>query len=259
MSLILPLLVSALLGWVSGGLVNYLADVLPQRRKLRRPVCANCQASFPLVNYFIWSQRCPACAKRRPPRVWVVYIAYILIVFWLMVTPMDRLPAWAGLVVLVYFGVVTVIDIEHRLILHPVSLVGAGIGGLVGAYLHGITATILGGVAGFAIMLGFYSLGIGYAYIAARRKGETQFEDALGFGDVNLAGVIGLMLGWPGVLAGILLAILLAGAISLVYMLFMLVARRYHSSLAIPYGPFLVASALVLLFFSAQIAGLMGG
>jgi leader peptidase (prepilin peptidase) / N-methyltransferase len=256
---ILPLAGSILIGWACGSLVNYLSDVLPEERALARPACTECQAYFGLMNYLIWPQRCQNCGKRRPARAWIVYLIFILTAYWLWVMPGGKLPDRASLVVLAYFGLVAVIDIEHRLILHPVSLVGAGIGLLVGSHLHGLAATILGGLAGFGIMLALYGLGIGYAYLAAKRKGETQFEDALGFGDVNLAGVIGLMLGWPGVLAGIVLAILLAGGLSLVYVIVMLVARRYHSSLAIPYGPFLVASAVILLFFGQELARWAGG
>lgn len=248
-----------MLGWACGSLVNYLSDVLPIERALAHPRCEECGAKFGLINYLLWPQRCQNCGKRRPIRVWVVNLAAILAVYWLWVTPGDKLPDTAAVAVLVFFGLVTVIDLEHRLILHPVSMVGAGLGLLVGSHLHGLLSTILGGLAGFGIMLAFYGLGIGYAYLAARRKGETQFEDALGFGDVNLAGVIGLMLGWPGILAGIFLAILLAGGLSLAYLLIMLVARKYHSGLAIPYGPFLVASAFILLFFGQDMARWVGG
>jgi prepilin signal peptidase PulO-like enzyme (type II secretory pathway) len=83
----------------------------------------------------------------------------------------------------------------------------------------------------------------------ARRKGKSLTEDALGFGDVNLGGVLGLILGWPGILLGLVLAILLAGVGSLLYLLFSLVTRRYRDDLVIPYGPFLIASAVALLFF----------
>jgi prepilin signal peptidase PulO-like enzyme (type II secretory pathway) len=61
--------------------------------------------------------------------------------------------------------------------------------------------------------------------------------------------VIGLLLGWPGVLAGLVLAVLIAGAVTLVYLLVMVISRRYTPNLALPYGPFLAASAIFLLFF----------
>ena len=257
MSRLLPAIMYALIGLAGGALVNYLADVLPIRRKIVQPFCLNCQQLFPIANYLFWPQRCEFCGKRRQLRVWVVYLVYILAGLWLSnsttLAP-GRLAGWA---LLVYFGVVTVIDIEHRLILHPVSLVGACLALFVGISLHGVWRTLAGGAVGFAAMLLLYGFGLLYGYFVARRRGEQQFEDALGFGDVNLSGVVGLLLGWPGVIAGIILAILLAGTISLLYVVLMLLRKRYHSSLAIPYGPFLVASALILLFFRGNMLALL--
>lgn len=83
----------------------------------------------------------------------------------------------------------------------------------------------------------------------SRRSGGIDEDEALGFGDVNLSGVIGLMLGWPGIAAGLILTIFIAGIVSLVYLLIRLLTRRYQAFMAIPYGPFLVASAIILLYF----------
>lgn len=141
---------------------------------------------------------------------------------------------------------------EHRLILHPTSLAGAGIGLACGFILHGVRSTLIGGAAGYGIMLLFYLFGILFMKVAARGKPDTETE-ALGFGDVNLAGVIGLILGWPGVTVGLTLAILLGGAISLVLFLAMMLSRRYRVFLAIPYGPFLVMGAVLSLFFQEAV------
>lgn len=150
---------------------------------------------------------------------------------------------------LVYFGVIIVIDIEHRLILHPVSWVGAALSLATGLWLHGWVSTAIGGVVGFGVMLGIYWLGILYVRFFARGKGHPVEEgDAFGFGDVNLSGVIGLLLGWPGILAGLVLAILFAGAITIMFLVGALAARRYRPNLALPYGPFLAASAIYLLY-----------
>ena len=156
-----------------------------------------------------------------------------------------------------YLGLVTIIDIEHRLILHPVSLFGAILGLFIGVSLHGLQSTLIGGLAGFGIMLGVYFLGLLFLRLSERWRGKRAGEnEAIGFGDVNLSGIIGLLLGWPGILAGLVLAILLAGAISLIYLiLFLAIQRKYKPGLALPYGPFLVASTILLLFFKSAFSG----
>ena len=71
---------------------------------------------------------------------------------------------------------------------------------------------------------------------------------ALGFGDVNLSGILGLLLGWPAITVGLLFAVLAGGLISLFIILGMLVTKKYKAFTAIPYAPFLILSALFLLY-----------
>ena len=243
------ILFSALLGWLGGILVNYLADILPTSRRLVSPVCVYCFEPQLIWNYLLWPKRCPDCQHHRPWRVWVVEAMFVVISIWLWQSPPERMGYVLGLILFLYFGVVVVIDMEHRLILHPVSLAGGVLCFGVGWLLHGIPATLIGGVAGFLIMLVLHLFGDLFARWLARRRGEILTEVALGFGDVNLSGVLGFLLGWPGIIVGLLLAILLGGFISLIYILAMLVTRRYRTFVAIPYGPFLVASGIILIFF----------
>jgi leader peptidase (prepilin peptidase)/N-methyltransferase len=178
-----------------------------------------------------------------------VELLFVSASLWLWLRPPSNFNLVIGLLLLVYFGVVTVIDLEYRLILHPVSLIGAVLGLFIGIYLHGVISTIIGGVVGFSVMFLLYYLGIIFMRWLSRLRGEITEDEAIGFGDVNLSGVIGLMLGWPGIVAGLILTILIAGVVSLLYLLIQLVTGRYQAFMAIPYGPFLVASAVVLLYF----------
>ncbi len=73
-------------------------------------------------------------------------------------------------------------------------------------------------------------------------------EVALGFGDVNLAGILGLLLGWPAIASGLLFAVLAGGLISLFIIVGMLITKKYKAFTAIPYAPFLILSALFLLY-----------
>jgi prepilin signal peptidase PulO-like enzyme (type II secretory pathway) len=160
------------------------------------------------------------------------------------------------MVLFIYLMVVVVIDIEHRLILHPVSVFGFAMGAAMGIWMHGLWDTLIGGASGFAIMLVLYYLGEGFIRLLARWRGETVDEVALGFGDVNLSGVLGLILGWPGIALGLIIAVFLGGAYSLVYMLFAILTGRYRSFAAIPYGPFLVTSAVILIYFRNALLGM---
>jgi leader peptidase (prepilin peptidase)/N-methyltransferase len=278
----ITLIILILLGLSGGILVNYLSDILPWRRRLVKPFCLACEAPFTWLNYLSFWRVCPACGKSRPWRNWFIIIAYVIIAVLLWRDPPTVLGAWLGLAVAVYFGVIVVIDMEHRLILHPVSLFGVILGLVTGtwlranyyathgasagtqildlptqAWLKGLGASLLGGVVGFVIMWILYTLGDKLVRDLAKRRGQSTDEVALGFGDVNLSGVLGLMLGWPVIILGLFIAIFLGGIISLLYLVFMLIIRRYHLFTALPYGPYLVAGAVILLYFSGLVTSFL--
>jgi leader peptidase (prepilin peptidase)/N-methyltransferase len=248
-------LIVAIIGWVGGIVVNYLSDVLPYKRRLTAPFCSHCGEKIPPSNYFIWPRRCVSCNRLRAVRTWIVELIFLAVgvLVWLYPPEFGYL---LGFILLVYLGTVIIIDIEHHLILHPVSLMGAFLGLWIGIPLHGFGATILGGMVGFGAMLSFYVLGITFVRFSARlRHQPIEESEGIGFGDVNFSGVIGLLLGWPGILAGLLVAIILAGAASILYLVIMLTKRRYHSGLTIPYGPFLAASTIILLYLKGIFFG----
>jgi leader peptidase (prepilin peptidase)/N-methyltransferase len=254
----------ASLGWACGALVNYLADVLPRRMRLVAPFCTACERPQPVWNYLVWPRRCPACGRRRDRRAWVVELLAIAAALWLWQSPPQRLGFLLGLALLTYFGVVAVIDLEHRLILLPLTLVGVALGLGAGIWLQwqktgqlglAVAYTILGGLGGFTIMLLFYLLGALFARWAARKSGEELNEEALGFGDVHLGLIIGLSLGWPAVIIGLMAGVLFGGLASFIYLIVKLIAGRHRWFAAIPYGPYLIAGAVFLLFFREVLVG----
>jgi prepilin signal peptidase PulO-like enzyme (type II secretory pathway) len=246
-------------GWLLGALVNYLADVLPLRRKLTRPFCIACDNTQGWVNYLLWPRRCPTCSTRRNIRVWVVEIVYIIASVLISYYPPVKLGYWLGMIVLAYFGVVVLIDLEYRLIMHPVSIFGAILGLLVGYLRVGWLYTLLGGVVGFGLMWLLFQLGALIMKLVSRRRGQPVNDVALGFGDVNLSGVLGLMLGWPLILVGLVVAVLIGGLVSLIYIVYSLITHKYHAFMALPYGPFLIIGAFLLVFLQNLVAALIGG
>jgi prepilin signal peptidase PulO-like enzyme (type II secretory pathway) len=165
---------------------------------------------------------------------------------------------------------VTVIDVEHRLILWvviwPTALGLLGFAGLrsLGAWLwpsqaatgNDLVKSLLGGLAGYGLTLVIFLLAEVYMRLVHVLRGQPLSEVAFGGGDVNLAGVVGLAVGWPGVLFALTLAILAGGLFSLAYIVVMLFRRRYTPHSAVPYGPFLVLGALVIYLYGKDLAAL---
>lgn len=235
-----------ILGWFFGSFINYASDVLPEHRRFIAVACPACNRSLPVMDYLLL-RSCSQCGQRRAIRAWVVQILTMaaLVGWWFYKSP--TISFLEGLPLLLYFGVVIVIDMEHRLILHPVSLVGGVIALIIGTFRHGILNTLLGGLAGAGIMLAFYVFGFLFIKVAGKLMNKTTDEEALGFGDVALSAVLGLLLGWPGIAGNLILATLLGGAFSVLFIVFLLVTRRYQAFMAIPYGPFLVIAGVLML------------
>ncbi|QTX03635.1 prepilin peptidase [Agromyces archimandritae] len=125
--------------------------------------------------------------------------------------------------------------VEHRL---PNAILAAGTvtvlaAIVVASWVHG-WGLLFGSLAGGAAMLASYAV---VALISPR---------SMGMGDVKLAGFIGLTLGAFGVtpwLVGLVAAFILGGIVALAA----LVSRRASLASVIPFGPSMVAGAIVAL------------
>jgi leader peptidase (prepilin peptidase)/N-methyltransferase len=190
--------------------------------------------------------------------VWLVEIFFIAASVLMSIFPPARIGYALGMILLGYLGVVVAIDIEYRLIMHPVSIFGAVLGLVIGILSVGWLYTLLGGVIGFAIMGILYLLGVFIMKLVSRRRGQMVDDVALGFGDVNLSGVMGLMLGWPAIVVGLVIAVFIAGIVSLFYIIYKLFTHQYQAFMAVPYGPFLVIGAGILIYFREAIVQLLG-
>jgi leader peptidase (prepilin peptidase)/N-methyltransferase len=233
-------------GLCGAALVVYLADVLPGEGPLNRVPCQRCNQPLPWARYLLF-RRCEACGAGRKWRTFFL-LAAIPAAFWLLSQfPPHQLEVPLASVLVLYLALVVTIDIEHRVILTITSVFGVLLGLGIGVHLHGVSSTLLGGAVGFCAMLILYLLGEVFVRYVSRRRGETVNEVALGFGDVILAGIAGLFLGWPGIAFGLILTVFAGGAFSLLIILSMLVRRSYRAFSAIAYGPFLALSIAVLL------------
>jgi leader peptidase (prepilin peptidase)/N-methyltransferase len=86
--------------------------------------------------------------------------------------------------------------------------------------------------------IGMAALWLAYAAMA------FAYPGGMGFGDVKLAGVIGIFLGWSGwgaLAVGALAAFLLGG----LYAVALIVLRRANRKSGIPFGPWMLAGAWV--------------
>ena len=248
--LLLPLII----GWVAGWVVNYLSDVLPITRSFSKPVCLKCGTEFSLIDYLL--MRGCAQGHSRHVRTWFVQVIITLLSIYTYLNTPAKIGYWGGIALLIYFGIVFVIDLEHRLILHPTSIVGGLLAFILGIISHGTIPTLLGALGGLLIMLGFYFFGMLFAKIRSNRMRaqgyEPDDEEALGQGDVILVTVLGFLVGWPLIWFMIIVSVLLGGVISILFLFGLFITRRYNSNalmIFLPYGPYFVIGAGLIVYF----------
>lgn len=259
MAIILQYLLVILCGYLAGVAVNFVSDWYYVRRQFLGEYTVDELRKAGWVKYLTWPFSVRTIPQAHKVRVLLVELVYVLLALGMWFNRPDRVQLWWGIPVLIYFGVVIVMDVEFRVVLHPISIAGAVLGVLVGVYLRGFWPTLLGGVVGFSVMFLLYKFGEIFMNWVNRKRDEMIDEVALGYGDVNMAGVVGLFLGWPPIILGLLFAIFSAGVVSILFILISLVIRRFRAFAAMPYAPFLAFAALVMLFFPEQIASLLGG
>lgn len=67
----------------------------------------------------------------------------------------------------------------------------------------------------------------------------------MGFGDVKLVFLLGLLLGWPAILVGLFLAFLSGALVGI----FLIVFKKKGLKSQVPFGPFLILGAFLALFW----------
>jgi leader peptidase (prepilin peptidase)/N-methyltransferase len=257
-----------ILGYALGVFINAVANSLPFSRRIERPHCLACGGPRNLIAWSgvsAWAsgnRRCVYCGRGIIFRELIVELIMIAAAVLLFFFDDPGIHMLRDLIAVSIFMLIAVIDLEHRLILHMVSVPAALYFAVVGSLdtSLGLSRTALGGLVGFFFFLLLYIFGGVFARWMGRRRGEEIDEVAFGFGDVMLALVIGLAVGFPGVIWALLQGILLAGVFSFLFMVVMALRKRYEAFTPIPYGPFLILGALLVYFlgdpYSARFLGL---
>lgn len=240
-----PAAVFAFVGGLSmGSFVTVVAHRVPRGDSIVHPRsrCPGCDApisardNIPVVSWLLLKGRCRGCGERISP----VYPATELILGLLYMATVvalwdDVTEVLLGLVFVSILATITLTDLELRIIPNRVLLVGATIGLAIAAVgdpgslpERFVAATAAGGLL----------------FLAA-----LAYPKGMGLGDVKLAAVMGLFLGW-NVAPAILLALLLGSLVGVV-----LIAREGAAARkrAIPFGPFLAIGGIVGLLAGSSI------
>lgn len=231
-----------------GSFLNVLIDRLSTGRSFisGRSYCEKCKKALtafellPLISYLVLHGKCRHCKAKIPFRLFVVeFITGVLGVFVLYLVTQDiiNLVVAIPLFFLLYsfFGIF-VADIIYGII-PDFMVVLSFVSSFSYVWLLNLPLTnhVLSGVGTLAFFF--------FLYVITKGKG-------MGMGDVKLSFVLGFFLGFPLVIVSLYLAFLTGAVISIILVLWK--KMRFFGG-TIPFGPFLVASSVVSLFYGKEI------
>ena len=224
----------ALLGVAVGSFLNVVADRWPVGGSLLSPpshcdACGRCLRSWelvPILSYLVLRGRCRSCGARVGLRTLAVELGAGLLfglAAWRIAPRGVR--DWVALgLTSAYLSVlltVTVTDLEHGLIPDRVTLPAIALAVIGGALTGwpGVLHDLGGGLAGAGMIALIIWL----------------VPEGMGWGDVKLAGLIGLVTGLPGVWFALFIAFVSGGIVAGGLM----ATGRRRRGETIPLGPFL--------------------
>jgi leader peptidase (prepilin peptidase)/N-methyltransferase len=236
-------------GLCVGSFLNVVIYRVPNGMSLAKPNshCPKCKYelrwydNIPVLSYIMLGGKCRSCKTHISFRYTAVEIANMLmwilsaLLFYERSIPMACIyAAVSSLFICIFF-----IDLEHQLIFDrfQVMLLVLGVLSVFLDVDYGWLSHVIGGAAGFL----FFFL-IAFIFEAIYKT------EGLGGGDVKLAGVAGVLLGWERLLLAMLVATIPAAIIMSV-----LSRGKDGEERRFPFAPFLVFGFAVAMFFGADI------
>ena len=144
------------------------------------------------------------------------------------------------------FVLLLVIDLEHSILPNKIVYPGMGVALAVALAAEFVPVVVGPGIRSAAIGGG---IGLGLLLIPA-----LIYRGGMGWGDVKLAALIGLVTGFPLVLVAMFLGIVSGGLVAAILLLFKLKGRKD----AMPFGPFLSLAAMATLFWGSDLLNWLG-
>ncbi len=268
MSIVIAVL-AALGGLLVGGVINVLADDLPARRNPGIPHYPDGSlrpfSAWLGLSAFLTGQRAPAALvpgdegapapRRLSWRHPLVELATGAAFAAMVLGYPHEKNLWAWLVYVAVLLLITVIDVEHRLILFVVIIPSSVFAVIVAAVSpdgRPFVEYLIGGAFGFGL---FFTMFLGGMVFAAASRHEGV---AFGFGDVMLAMLSGLILGWRAFIFAALITVFAGAFGAMLYLAGRaVVRRRYQWFTPLPYGPYIVIGTLIMLLFRSEVQDLL--
>ncbi len=249
-------------GAAVGSFLNVVIDRVPARKSIVSPPshCDNCgrklsrRELIPIVSYIWLKGKCSGCGSGIPIRVLLVEIG-MGILFALLLWKYGLTPAFGVLCLYAsLFVALSLIDLMHgilpNVIIYPALPLALIVFVFLGEQMTGLRADFFGWnfampylSAALNSLLGAACTFLLLLLVVVISRG------GMGMGDVKLAGLVGLMTGFPLAIIALFITIILGGVVALA----LLLSRFRKRKDPVPFGPFLCAGALIAIVWGKDL------
>ncbi len=237
-----------ILGLLIGSFINVCIVRIPEGESIVFPPsrCPRCQKRLspldliPVISYLLLRGKCRHCGEKISARYPLVEIL-VSVLFILVYRKYGlSISALAYAVLAAVLVAASFIDLEHMIIPDALNIFLGAVGLLF--LLAGQTVSWQQALLGFAAGGGILLL-LGYLSVWILKK------EGMGGGDIKLAAVCGLYLGFERILLSLMMAFYYAAAI----VLLLLLAGRLKKGQYLPFGPFIAAGAITAALYFNEI------
>nr|MBI5456082.1 prepilin peptidase [Candidatus Levybacteria bacterium] len=249
-----------LIGLFVGSFLGVLVDRIPKKKNFikGRSHCENCKKELgvldliPVLSFIFLKGKCRYCHARLPyfyPIIEIctgiifalTYIFLILNSQFSIFNPLSLITLLYYLLIVSSFIVIFFTDLKYGIIPDKIIFLAIAVN-IFYLLIFNSSFLILHLVSGFGAFI-FFVL-ISYIFFSITKK------QGMGGGDIKLSFLLGLFLGFPGIIVALYLAFLTGGVLSIILIVW---KKKAFLKDTLPFGPFLIAGTVISLFWGNQI------
>lgn len=260
-------IIMAVIGFSLGIIINWLSDNLPNEKFLAAPTYPD-GSPRPTIAWsgllaFLTGHRSSDTGSKLRWRHPITELIMALLFAFIILNWPDHERRFVWMAYLTILTLVTVIDLEHRIIITPIILIACILAFAIALVAPESDRDFVDYMAGGGLGLGlflvmFWGGGI-FSSVVASARGEELSEVAFGLGDVYVATMCGLMIGWQAFIFAAIITVFLGALGGIIFLIVQAFRGGYDAFTPLPYGQYIIIGTIIMMLWRSEIGNFLRG